>query len=235
MTKARLLLLSNSRNAGSGYLEHARSAISDFLGPKVKTIAFIPYAAVRFSYDDYEAMVAGAIEGYEVSSIHRNADPVDSIHSADAIAVGGGNTFHLVHLLYESGLIQLIRERVADGVPFMGWSAGSNIACPTLRTTNDMPIIEPPSFRTLELIPFQINPHYLDAHPDGHMGETREERLLEYLEVNPAMPVVGLREGSWLRREGERLDLFGERTMRLMRQGRPAEEIEPGSDLSFLL
>ena len=235
MDGARLLLLSNSRTTGSGYLEHAVPAIGDFLGADVKTIAFLPFAAVRFSYDAYEEKVSSALKDFEVRSVHRDEDPIDAIRSADAFAVGGGNTFSLVRALHELDLIYPIRERVVAGVPFIGWSAGSNVACPTLCTTNDMPVTEPPSFQTLGLIPFQINPHYLDAHPDGHMGEMRQQRIEEFIEVNPEMPVAGLREGSWLHREGKRLVLCGRRAMRLFRAGENAQEFEPGSDLSFLL
>ena len=230
----RLLLLSNSRNAGTGYLEHARGAVDDFLGD-AKRIAFIPYAAVRFSYDAYEAMVAGGMAGRDVVSVHRSSEPVNALKDADAVAVGGGNTFQLVNMLYRTGLMAAIHDSVQAGMPFMGWSAGSNVACPTLRTTNDMPIVEPESFRTLGLVPFQLNPHYLDAHPDGHMGETREERLLEFLALNPDVPVIGLREGALLRREGSKLELLGTAGGRIMRHAQDAREIQPGARLDDLL
>ena len=158
-----------------------------------------------------------------------------AVRDADVIAVGGGNTFHLVRELQTRQLVAPIRERVLEGVPFIGWSAGSNIACPTLRTTNDMPIVEPSSFATLDLVPVQINPHYLDAQPAGHMGETREERLQEFLVVEPDVYVVGLREGSALRIEGDTVQLIGEKPLRLMKQGEAAREVRPDEALSFLL
>ena len=167
MENANLLLLSNSKNAGSAYLEHARNPVREILGGAGKRIAFLPYAAVRFSFDKYESAVADAFPEHDIVSIHRADDARDVIVGADAIAVGGGNTFCLIHAMYENELFHIIRDRVESGVPYSGWSAGSNVACPTVRTTNDMPIIETPSFRALDLVPFQINPHYLDAHPDA--------------------------------------------------------------------
>lgn len=232
----RLLLLSNSTNPGQGYLDHARDALRDFLGTSVREVLFVPYAGIRLSYDAYADRVGAVFEalGYRLTSLHTAADPVAAVRRAEAVAVGGGNTFHLVHALHTSGVMPALRERVRDGVPYMGWSAGSNVACPTLRTTNDMPIIAPPSFETLGLVPFQINPHYLDAHPDRHMGETREERIQEFCLVNPGMTVAGLREGSLLRREGEALHLLGEKPMRLFRHGTDPREVPPG-DVGFLL
>ncbi len=235
MSDPRLLLLSNSSTAGLGYLEHVRSLIPEFLGAGISRVAFVPYAAVRFSYDEYERRVAEALPELDILSVHHAQDHQSVLDSADAVAVGGGNTFKLVHDLYESGLMSSIQARVHAGMPYVGWSAGSNVACPALTTTNDMPIIEPPSFETLGLVPFQINPHYLDAHPDGHMGETREDRITEFLCLNPEIPVVGLREGTWLRREGDDLTLGGNRPMRLFRSGSDTVEYDPGADLSFLL
>ncbi len=142
---------------------------------------------------------------------------------------------HLRVLMQEQGLMQVIRERVPEGVPYVGWSAGSNVACPTICTTNDMPIVEPASFNAAGLIPFQINPHYLDAHPDGHAGETREQRILEYIAANPGMYVAGLREGCMLKFENGMLTLVGSRPMRIFRQGEKPYEVNAGDDLSFLL
>lgn len=232
----RLLLLSNSMNAGSGYLEHAAGWLADhFRG--VRSVAFVPYAAVRFGYDEYEERVAAALApaGVTVRSVHREADPTGVVREADAVAVGGGNTFHLVHEMHRLGLMTAIRHKVAGGAPYAGWSAGSNVACPTLRTTNDMPIIEPASFDVLGLVPFQINPHYLDAHPDGHMGETREDRLLEFVRVNPDVWVVGLREGSALRVDGGSVALLGPRPARIFRGEAVPREVEPGIPMDFLL
>src|SRR5204863_2858794 len=164
---------------------------------------------------------------YELASVHTSDDPCQAMQTAEAIIVGGGYTFHLLHHLYQRGLMETIRARVSAGVPYIGWSAGSNIACPTIKTTNDMPIIEPSSFAALGLVPFQINPHYLDAHPEGHQGETREERLLEFIEVNPAITVVGLREGSMLRIEGTTIRLIGDRPVRIFMHGEEAQEYSP--------
>jgi dipeptidase E len=233
----RLLLLSNSRNPGGDYLAHALDEIRDFLGPAPRRLAFVPYAAVRFSYDDYLARVAGPFGrlGHAVESLHEG-DPHDILREADTIVVGGGNTFRLLEILQRSELLQRLRRRIRDGTPYIAWSAGANIACPTIRTTNDMPIVQPPSFDAMGLIPFQINPHYTEQVLPNHGGESRAERIAEFLAVNPRMPVVGLREGSWLRREaGSQLTLGGKAPMTLFRAGQEPEEYVPGSDLGFLL
>ena len=241
----RLLLISNSTNFGEGYLEWPKVFIEDFLRDKgVKEVAFIPYAGVgldprslRHSFDAYELKVKEKFNGmgYGLRSVHHEDDPVAMIKDAEAIAVGGGNTFYLVYMLHRTGLMQAIREKAGKGVPYMGWSAGSNVACPTLRTTNDMPSMEPDSFDCMNLVPFQINPHYLDANPEGHGGETRQQRIEEFLTVNRDDIVVGLREGTLLELEGEELMLKGQRPMRLFRFGEEPQEFEPGADINFLL
>ena len=237
MSGYRLLLFSNSTNYNQPYLEHALPVIRDFLGPAARTVAFVPFAGVTFSYDEYSHLVSEkfATVGLQIESVHDTADPAKLLRTSDGIAVGGGNTFRLLQRLYELGLRRAIREAVTGGKPYIGWSAGANIACPTIRTTNDMPVVEPPSFDALDLVPFQINPHYLDAHPEGHQGETREQRLLEFLELNPALTVVGLREGSSLRVEDDTVSLLGGKTMRLFRTNETPREIGPDQDLSFLL
>jgi len=203
-----LLLLSSSRVGDTGYLEHAAAMIKDHLGSGVKTVLYIPYAGVTISHDDYEKMATDAFErfGYQLTSIHHSEDPKSAIDKAEAIAVAGGNTFNLLNSLYQFDLITSIQKRVRDGVPYIGWSAGSNITAPTIRTTNDMPIIEPPSFDALNLVPFQINPHYIDGNPPGHNGETREQRLNEFLAINPDAVVVGIPEGTALKRVGDSLN-----------------------------
>jgi len=233
----RFLLLSTSRTTGTGYLEHAAEHIDWLTESQKKRVIFIPYAAVRFSYDDYESMVAGGMQeyGHEVVSIHRYDDPVSALEDADVIAVGGGNTFKLVHDLQHFGLMEVIRKKALEGIPYVGWSAGANVASPKLSTTNDMPIIEPGSFNTLGLISTQINPHYLDAHPDGHMGETREERISEFNVLNPDVPVIGLREGSMLKVDGSKMWLDGKIGARLFHGDSKPREFDPGSDVSFLL
>ncbi|UCE03319.1 MAG: dipeptidase PepE [Candidatus Latescibacterota bacterium] len=236
MGTRRLLLLSNSTNFGGGFLEHATDAIQSFLGADVHELLFIPFAAVRFSYDAFAARVQESLApmGYRVRSIHTTEDAVAAVGAAEAIVVGGGNTFRLLELLYRYELLEPIRKRVRSGVPYVGWSAGSNVACPSVRTTNDMPITEPPSLSALNLVPFQINPHYTDAAIPEHGGETRAERLQEFVAANPGMPVLALREGSTLRVEGESWTLLGERSARVF--GRRAEPIElaPGATLDAL-
>jgi len=236
-THRRLLLLSNSRNAGQGYLEHALGTLQDFLGSTRKRILFVPYAGVRLSYGDYADTVRDRFEaaGYALDPIHEAEDPGRAVDEAEAIAVGGGNTFHLLREVANSGLLERIRARVHDGTPYVGWSAGANLACPTICTTNDMPIVEPPSFEALNLIPFQINPHYTDAHPQGHQGETRTERIQEYCIANPEVPVVGLPEGTMLRVEGDQLTFLGERPARLFHGDDEPTEHAPGNSLQALM
>ena len=233
----KLLLLSNSTNQGEEYLSWPQKEIQAFLGNTPVSALFIPYAAVTFSFDEYEAKVEARFSewGHHVKSIHRSKNPVQEIKKALAIVVGGGNTWQLVRLLHEQGLMKPLREKVRSGAPYIGWSAGSNIACPTLRTTNDMPIVDPLRFDTLGLIPFQINPHYLDVHPEGFGGETREQRIQEFIEINPDIYVLGLRESTLLRVEDNSLRLVGTRTARLFKKGAIPKELSAGDDLSFLL
>ena len=237
MPNRRLLLLSNSRNYGQGYLEHAEAEIKAFLGEQVRKVLFVPFAAVRSTFDQFAESVGQRFNdfGYGLDSVHASADARRAVEGAEAIVVGGGNTFHLLHHLYARALLEPIRARIHAGVPYVGWSAGSNVACPTIKTTNDMPIIQPPSFDALGLVPFQINPHYLDAHPEGHQGETREERLLEFIEVNPQVAVVGLREGSMLKVEGSTIRLIGDRAVRIFMHGTAPQEYDPQASLQFLI
>jgi dipeptidase E len=230
----RLLLISNSTNAGEPYLGWPRPFITSFLeGTGVKDILFVPYAGVNLasesvekSYDVYEQRVKTVFAelGYGIYSIHREKDPVKAVQQAEAIAVGGGNTFHLVYMLHKLGLVPVIRHRVLDGLHFMGWSAGANVACPSLRTTNDMPIIQPASFDTFNLVPFQINPHYLDANPEGHGGETRQQRIEEFLSVNRDITVIGLREATLIQVEDDHYELKGGRPMRIFKYGKEPNE-----------
>jgi len=234
----KLLLISNSTNSGEEYLDWPRNLITDFFaGTEISRILFIPYAGVTISYSNYTAKVKEVFEkfGLVIYSIENETNRVDAIHQAEAIAVGGGNTFHLVYMLHKLRLMEPIFERVNSGLPFLGWSAGANLACPSMKTTNDMPIVEPESFDCLGLIPFQINPHYLDANPEGHGGETREQRIQEFLVVNSETTVVGLRESTALRVEGRTMHLLGNRPMRIFQQGIQPRELNPGIDASFLL
>jgi dipeptidase E len=231
----RLLLVSNSTLHGSGYLDHCAEPIGQFLGRSVTRVLFIPFA-LR-DRDDYAAQARGrfAALGYRLDSLHEAADPRAAVQSAEAVFTGGGNTFRLLHQLYALDVLAPLRERVLSGMPYIGSSAGSNIAGLTIGTTNDMPIVEPPSFRALGLVPFNLNPHYLDPDPGStHMGETREKRIEQFHEENP-QPVVGLREGSLLHREGPRLSLLGVTGARIFRQGQRPAEVPPGADLSELL
>ncbi|MDR3245133.1 MAG: dipeptidase PepE, partial [Prevotellaceae bacterium] len=180
----RLLLISNSTNPGEAYLGYSKKDIQTFLEKdNVREALFVPYATVTFSYDAYLEKVRQRFDdfGITVKGIHNENDPVAAVKAAQAIVVGGGNTFHLLKNIQDAGIVDAVREKVGNGTPYIGWSAGSNIACPTICTTNDMPIVEPTSFESFNLIPFQINPHYLDAHPQGHAGETREQRIEEYI------------------------------------------------------
>lgn len=233
MTK-RILLISNSTLHGSGYLDHAETEIRSFLGD-AKRVLFVPYAL--FDRDKYAATAQQRFEkmGYELTSVHTADDPVQTVRETDAIFIGGGNTFRLLKALYEFELLDPIRERVGAGMPYVGSSAGSNVATPTIKTTNDMPIVEPPSFAALGLVSFQINPHYLDPDPNSkHMGETREERLIQFLEEN-ATPVVGLREGAMLRIENGEVELRGSTGARIFRRGKEPVEVTPVATINAFL
>lgn len=234
----KLMLISNSTNAGEAYLGWPREAIKNYLeNNKIKRVLFVPYAGVGVTYDDYTNKVKSVFNelGFEVYGIHNEADPVKAVKEAEAIAVGGGNTFHLVYMLHKLKLMSVIKEVVENGTTYMGWSAGSNVACPALKTTNDMPIIEPESFDCTGLIPFQINPHYLDANPEGHGGETREQRIEEFMQVNQNIYVVGLREATYLLVDGNKISLHGSRPMRIFKYGTPAYEVTSNDDINFLM
>jgi dipeptidase E len=222
--------------AGEAYLDYPKQNIAEFLGSKPVKTLFIPYAGVTVSWDDYEAKVKQRFNeiGHDVVSIHRFSDPVTAIEEAEAIVVGGGNTWNLLRHIHDNKLIEPIRKKVLSGTRYIGWSAGSNLACPTIKTTNDMPIIDPKGFDALNLIPFQINPHYLDKNPDGHGGETREDRILEFLEVNKEMTVAGLREGCMFIVEDDKIGYTGKLSLRVFQQGKTPYEVEPSSDFSFL-
>ncbi len=237
MKTLRLLLLSNSTMAGEPWLGWPESHIRAFLGGERRRLFFIPFAGVRMSWDDYARMARERLSqlGYSLVSAHETTDPIGALGEAHAVVVGGGNTWHLVNELYASGLMASIRDRVLGGLPYLGWSAGSNVACPTLMTTNDMPVVQPPSFKTLGFVPFQINPHFTDAQPPGHGGETRTDRILEFIEVNSAMTVVGLPEGDLLRLEGGGLHLAGSRPARIFKKDKEPWDVQPGQPVDFLM
>ena len=229
-----LLLLSNSRVPGMGFLEHATDAIRSILGDRTR-ILFIPFASGDpGAYAEFVREALGAL-GIQVDSLHEAADPARAVRQAGAYFTGGGNSFRLLRALDRLDVLDDIRQAVRHGVPYLGASAGSNVACPSIRTTNDMPIIEVPSLAALGLIPFQLNPHYLDPEPDStHQGETRQQRVEEFLEEND-VPVLGLREGTWLRVSGPQAILGGASTGRLFRRGVPPANVPAGTALSFLL
>ncbi len=233
----RLLLISNSTNAGEAYLDYPKHNIHDFLGEKCVKCLFIPYAGVTVTWDDYEKKVKNRFNevGHDIVSIHHFDDPVKAVEEADCIVIGGGNTWKLLHDMHANKLIEPIRKKVLGGTPYIGWSAGSNVTCPTLMTTNDMPIIDPLGFDALNLIPFQINPHYLDKKVEGHGGESREDRILEFIEVNREVYVAGLREGCMFVVEGDKMRIVGQRNLRLFKYGEETREIAPTEDFTFLL
>jgi dipeptidase E len=206
-----LLLLSNS-TSDAGYLVDWLDLIRDFVQDR-RDALFIPYAGVGGSWDDYESRVAEALDpaGVRVHSIHRVADPLAAVHEARCLIVGGGNTFNLLHHCRGQKLLPAIVRRAQHGMRYVGWSAGANLACPTIRTTNDMPIVDPHGFDALNLVPFQINPHFTDDKPPGHHGESRSQRLAEFTALNPAVPVLGLPEGCYVRVSGDAMTYGGKR------------------------
>ena len=230
-----LLLISTSTTHGTGYLDHCAQEIQTLVGTAGSRVLFVPYALQ--DRDGYAAKAAERFQamGFALDSIHREADPVEAVKAADAMFIGGGNTFRLLDELYRQELIEPIRQRVAAEMLYMGTSAGSNAACITIKTTNDMPIVYPPSFDALGLVPFNLNPHYLDPLPNStHMGETRETRIREFHEMN-APPVVGLREGAMLRVRDNEVELRGAVGARLFRKGKEPAEFGPRARLDFLL
>ena len=233
----KLLLLSNSTIPGQEYLEYSKKEIQNFLGEKPVTAVFIPYAAVTFSYDEYCEKVENSFAevGHHIRGIHTFQDPVKAIEHAEAIVVGGGNTWQLVRKMHDNKLMNPVREKVFNQTPYIGWSAGSNIACPTLCTTNDMPIVDPKGFECIGLVPFQINPHYLDANPEGHGGETREQRIQEFMVLNPDIYVAGLREGTMFKLTNGKLELIGARHCRVFKNGKKPVELAAEDDCNFLL
>jgi dipeptidase E len=230
----RLLLISNSTVHGSGYLDHAEKEIRDFL-PKASKVVFVPFALHDRGAYATKAQERLQSMSFHVRSVHDFSNMARAIEDADGIFIGGGNTFRLLKGLYDYDLIPPIRNRVASGIPYIGSSAGSIVACPSLKTTKDMPIVQPPSFEALNLVPFQISPHYLDPDPSStHMGETQEERIMQFLEENDD-PVVGLREGSLLRLQEGTVSLKGPFTARIFRRGEKPIEAPAGFDLRPLL
>ena len=232
----RMLLLSNGKHEGMGYLEHAAGYLRDFLGDAVDEILFVPYAAVTKTYDQFVDQIRPVFGnlGVRVASVH-GGDALDRVRQAQAVVVGGGSTWKLLREVRAGGLLPAIRERIAAGMPYAGWSAGANLACPTIKTTNDMPICDPGGFDALALIPFQINPHYLHGNPPGFKGETREERIAEFCALHPRTWVAGLREGTGLRIEGDAVQFLGSASCRIFRHGEAPRELDADDDFGFLL
>ena len=231
---SRLLLISNSTVHGLGYLDHVESGIRDFVGRRIR-LTFIPYALHNRKAYVAQAETRLRDMGFEFASVHDFSNPARAIAQSEIIFIGGGNTFRLLHALQHNHLIEPIRHAVHAGALYIGSSAGSIVACPTIKTTKDMPVIQPATFDALSLVPFQISPHYLDPDPGStHMGETQEQRIFQFLEENTE-PVVGLREGSFLRVEPDSIRLKGPHSARIFRHGLPPVEVPPGTNLHELL
>jgi dipeptidase E len=231
----KLLLFSNSTNPGEEFLQHAKADIGNFLSG-VNKVLFLPYAAVNITFNDYEKLVQKSFSslGIEVESLHHFREAKKTVREAQAIVVGGGNTFRLLKMIQQLDIIETVRFRVLDGAPYVGWSAGANVACPSICTTNDMPIVEPDNFSAFNLIRFQINPHYTDIYPKDHAGETRDERLEEYTVMDPFSYVVGLRESSSLLIEDGNINLRGPHTAKIFKNGLAPKEFSSSDDLDFL-
>jgi dipeptidase E len=231
-----LIIASTSTLHGGDYLEYILPTLQEHFS-NCETIVFIPYARPGgMSHDEYTERVASAFSkiNKKIIGLHTFENPIMGIQNAEGIFTGGGNTFLLVTQLYENNVMQILSKAIENGTPYLGSSAGSNITGVSMQTTNDMPIIYPPSFKTLGAIPFNLNPHYLDADLQSkHMGETRETRIKEFHAFN-SIPVLGLREGSWLDVKGEEIILKGELSARLFRQNQKPEELNPETNLSFL-
>jgi dipeptidase E len=231
-----IILASTSTVHGSGYLEYILDELRTFF-KDVSEILFIPYARPSgVSYDEYTVVANKAFSkiGISVKGIHEFDNPQEAIKKAKGIFTGGGNTFVLVNQIYKSNIMNVLKEAVLNGTPYFGTSAGSNIGGLTLNTTNDMPIIYPPSFKTLGLVPFNINPHYLDPDPNSkHMGETRETRIKEFHKFN-TQPVVGIREGSWLDIKDDSIKLKGKLPARIFEHGKSPYEVNPNTELNQL-
>jgi dipeptidase E len=233
-SSSRILLISNSTVHGRGYLDHVEEEIKTFLGG-ARRVLFFPFAL--YDRDDYAAKAKSrfAAMGYSLESAHTTNNWEQVIEQTNAIFIGGGNTFRLLKALQDLELLERIRRKVKSGAPYIGSSAGSNVAGPTIKTTKDMPIVQPRSFDSLGLVPFQISPHYLDPDPNSrHMGETQEERILQFLEENKT-PVVGIREGACLWIENGTVTLKGETGARIFRRGHPPDEVRPGTEISGLV
>lgn len=241
MAQKNILAFSSSRSGNSAYLETAVPLIKNFLGNTPLNIAFVPFASVDENYETYASLVREGLSGLtHAINIVESGNARSVIEESDVIMIGGGNTFKLLNNLYQYRLIDLIVDKVNSGTRYIGWSAGSNITGLTIGTTNDMPIIQPESFDALALFPFQINPHYLNVQVEGHNGETRDQRLAEFMKLNPGIPVICLPEGTALQLQAGTLTFIGQGSGVLFHAEENSKiplrkEITPGDDLSFLL
>jgi dipeptidase E len=234
MSRRRLFLISNSTEYGGGYLEHVEAELRVFLGD-IRSVLFVPFALFDRASYAAKAKARLASMGLGCDPLDGGSDPANAIQRAQALFVGGGNTFRLLKALQDLGLVEAIGRRVRAGMPYIGSSAGSIVAGPTLKTTKDMPIVQPASFEALALVDFQISPHYLDPDPGSrHMGETQEERILQFLEENDA-PVLGLREGAFVRVDGDAVFLGGAAGARIFRRGAAPVEASPGARIDAVL
>jgi dipeptidase E len=230
---AKVLMLSSSRQNDGSYLYHAKSMIREHL-IGITEVLFVPFAGVTTSWNDYTAKVQEALPDINVTGIHQHANALHAIENAQALLVGGGNTFNLLNELYNQGLLQAIQQRVIMGMPYIGWSAGSNLCGLSIKTSNDMPIIQPLSFDTFGFINAQLNPHYTDYVAPNFSGETRDQRIAEFCTLYPEVPVIAIREGSALLRNGKKLTLIGQLDA-VVFTGKQRKIIPSGSDISIYL
>lgn len=231
-----LLLLSNSTLPGQNYLQWPMPYLSEFF-KEINQILFIPFAGFSMGYDKYESAVKNAFHKIDkkVVSIHHSSNYINAVEQAEAIAIGGGNTFYLYHQLHQHQLIKPIQQKVEKGMPYAGWSAGSNAACPSLKTTNDMPIVEPASFAGLNLVPIQINPHFTEQTIANHGGETRKQRIMEFLSANQSAKVLGIPEGSLLHVQKNTMHYIGNSSAKLFLYNQDEKIIQPNEDLTYLI
>lgn len=228
-----MLLLSSAAGPDGAFLRYEAQAVERLLGRR-ETLLFVPFASVLASYDDVTSQVRQGFMNllYDVTGLHRAADPHRAVEEASAIVIGGGNTFRLLQMLQRLELVAAIRERVVAGVPYIGWSAGANIAAPTIATTNDMPIVAPATFEALDLLPFQINPHYEEESAAAcRSGESRAQRLREYCELSPSTPVAAMRDGATLRVEGASVMVGGISSVTVFAKGQQPWDVSPGEPL----
>jgi len=219
------------------YFSWPMGHVDDFLGTTTGYLAFVPYAGVTVNYDEYTNLVSGRFKelGHNIISVHDSKNPKKIIEESNGIIIGGGNSFQLLKLLYEHNLIETITNKVNNGTPYIGWSAGSNVACPTIKTTNDMPIVQPTCFDALNLVPFQINPHFTEEILPNHGGETRSARIMEFLELNQEIFVVGLPEGTLLEIKESTIALKGKGPIKVFHKDFETKDYAEGEDIDFLL